>query len=172
MMIKETFSHPFTLTEFWKMPDTVSAMNIAINQLRKEGIPEKSLVYAAALMIGQAMTESYLNPNAWHDGFQGFGIYGAKNERKDDMFTWLDHNKFEHNSLEGQIRYMIHEVMTEKQYVPSQRSLYLASPDSLEAGSLVITSNFERPKVNNWQTRLRFTQEALDKYQGRITTNV
>jgi hypothetical protein len=55
----------------------LQAMEAAMDQLRKEGVPEDHLRAAAALLVGQADMESGLNPNATHDNGTGFGIYGA-----------------------------------------------------------------------------------------------
>ncbi len=150
------------------MSDIITAMEVAIDQLRKEKVSEQSLVYAAALVVGQALAESWLNPRATHDEYTGFGIYGARGERMYAMLQWLHENAYPDHSLEGQMRYMIHELMTQKQYLPSQQALLTANAENLELGSFTLTVNFERPTVNNFQTRLRYTNQALSDYKETI----
>src|SRR5205807_4690650 len=102
------------------------AMRWAKDQLRKEGVPEEHLDAAAAALVGNAIAESGLNPQAIHDknprtGTFGYGIYGASAVRKGPMFAWEKAHGFVMNSFEGQQRYMAHEAMTK----------YRASRDAL-----------------------------------------
>ncbi len=123
-------------------------MKYAMDQLRKEGVPEANLRAAAAHLVGQADMESSLNPRTVHDGGTGYGIYGARLDRRSKMFAWLDANGFARDSAEGQMRYMAHEAMNGK-YKATRRILMNASPDTMTRDSWTITGEFEAPKVNN-----------------------
>jgi hypothetical protein len=89
-----------------------SMMSYAMDQLRKEGVPESSLHAAAANLVGQAYMESGLDPSKVHDGGTGYGIYGARLGRRAAMFQWLSAHGYARNSAEGQMRYMAHEAMS------------------------------------------------------------
>lgn len=128
-------------------------MGWAMEQLRKEGVPEGNLRAAAAHLVGQADMESGLNPNAVHDGGTGYGIYGARDPRpgvgrRTNMLRWLAANGFERNSAEGQMRYMAHEAMSGR-YKMTRNILMNASPTSFEAHTNAITREFESPAVIN-----------------------
>jgi hypothetical protein len=79
---------------------TADAMKFAMDQLRKEGVPEKNLKNAAAVMVGEAIAESGLRPTTVHDNGTGYGIYGARLERRDKMLAWLQANGYPKDSLE------------------------------------------------------------------------
>lgn len=135
-----------------KSATTGSMMKYAMDQLRKEGVAEPNLRSAAALMVGQAQMESGLNPNLVHDQGTGFGIYGARNERMNRMFQWLQANGYAKNSAEGQMRYMVHEAMTDKNYAETRGLLSSATPDTLNQDTWAITKNFESPRIINNRT--------------------
>jgi hypothetical protein len=141
-----------------KIAITKAAM---IEQLRKEGVPEANLEYAAALMTGQGMSESGLNSKAVHDGGTGYGIYGARGGRLTAMLNWLAANGYAQNSLVGQARYMVHEAMTGKSYGPTRDALLGASAANMASGTRTITRNFERPAVDNSAARLKNSEAAL-----------
>ena len=112
------------------------AMAAAEEQLRKEGVPEASVHTAAALMIGQALSESPLNPREVHDQGTGYGIYGARDPRnarshselrKTKMLEWLAANGYARDSLEGQAKYMIHEAMTDPRFARTRAELMRAN---------------------------------------------
>ena len=132
-----------------KSAKTGEMMGYAMDQLRKEGVPEGNLRAAAALLVGQAQMESGLNPNEVHDHGTGFGIYGARLGRMDRMLSWEESNKFPQNSAEGQMRYMAHEAMTTPSYGPTKQALMNASKDNLAQSSFIVTQNFESPAVIN-----------------------
>jgi hypothetical protein len=123
-------------------------MKAAMDQLRKEGVPEDHLRAAAAHLVGQADMESGLDPNKPHDGGTGYGIYGARLERRTKMLNWLAENGYERNSAEGQMRYMSHEAMSGK-YPRTKETLMGATDEGLTAGSRVITHEFEAPAIDN-----------------------
>ena len=60
------------------------AMQAAMDQLRKEGVPEGNLKAAAAMLVGEAQMEFGLDPTKIHDQGTGYGIYGARLSRGDD----------------------------------------------------------------------------------------
>lgn len=142
-------------------PGMSVAKKAAIDQLRKEGVPEANLNHAAALLMGQAIAESGLNPNLIHDGGTGYGIYGARLGRRDRMLGWLAANGYASNSLEGQMRYMAHEAMTDKTYAASRNALMNASDATLASGTSTLTRNFEAPKIDNSARRLKDSMTAL-----------
>jgi hypothetical protein len=147
-----------------------TAMAAMKDQLRKEGVPEASIHAAAALMVGQAMSESSLDPNAVHDQGTGFGIYGARdprNERNPDfrrktrMLEWLAAHGYAKNSLEGQSRQMIHAAMTDPRFVRTRNQLMRASESGLASATHVITPNFEGPLVDNSGQRIPHVRAAF-----------
>jgi hypothetical protein len=142
--------------------NTAKFMEYAKDELRKQGVPEKNLNHAAALLAGQAQAESNINPNLSHDGGTGYGIYGARNERRAGMLSWMKENGYEPNSLEGQTRYMAREAMTGKDYGPSRNALMNASPETMGSGTQTLTQNFERPLRDNSSARLGHAQAALN----------
>lgn len=138
------------------------AMQAAMEQLRAEGVPEENVKHAAALLTGQAQAESSLNPNTSHDNGTGYGIYGARNERRTKMLSWMKDNGYANNSLEGQMKYMAHEAMTDKAYGPSRQALMGASPETMGAATSTLTNNFERPLRDNSPARLAHANAALN----------
>lgn len=128
-------------------------MSYAMDQLRKEGVPEEHLRAAAAHLVGQADMESGLDPNKRHDGGTGFGIYGARDPspgrgRKTDMLRWLKANGYAMNSAKGQMEYMVHEAMTGN-YPHTRAILRGANPQTMARDSWGITHEFESPRVDN-----------------------
>jgi hypothetical protein len=140
---------------------TAIAKKAAMEQLRREGVPEKNLEAAASALTGQAISESGLNPNASHDGGTGYGIYGARNDRNSRMQSWLKANNFAKDSLEGQAKYMAHEAMTGKDYQTSRDALMSAGPENMARTTKALTDNFEAPAVRNYGRRLRDSLTAL-----------
>jgi len=138
-----------------------------IEQLRKEGVPEANLEYAAALMVGQGISESGLNASASHDGSTGYGIYGARLGPLTAMRHWLTSNGYAQNSLVGQAKFMVHEAMTSKAYGPTRDALLGASAANMAAATRTITRNFERPAVDNSGTRYRNSITALKAGKGQ-----
>ena len=137
------------------------AKQYAMDQLRHEGVKDENLEPAAAMLTGQALAESNLNPNLTHDQGTGYGIYGARNERRDRMLGWMAENGYPRDSLEGQMKYMAHEAMTGAGYGPSRDLLMNAKIENLREGSDVLTRNFARPAVNNSTTRYYNSLGAL-----------
>jgi hypothetical protein len=132
-----------------------------MDQLRHEGVKDENLEPAAAMLTGQALAESSLNPDTVHDQGTGYGIYGARNERKDRMLGWMADNGYAKNSLEGQMKYMAHEAMTGTGYGASRDALMNAKVENMREGSDVLTRNFERPAVNSSATRYYNSLGAL-----------
>lgn len=123
-------------------------MGYAQDELRKLGVPDSRLRAAAAQLVGQADMESGLNPSAVHDQGTGYGIYGARLDRRDKMFKWLSENGYRRDSSEGQMRYMAREAMSGS-YPATKQTLMNADEGSLAAGSHVLTREFERPLISN-----------------------
>ncbi|MBN9039841.1 MAG: hypothetical protein BGP05_21970 [Rhizobiales bacterium 62-47] len=136
-----------------------TAKTAMMDQLRREGVPEANLDTAASMLAGQAIAESNLNPNLPHDGGTGYGIYGARLDRRSRMLKWLRKNGYADNSLEGQSRYMAHEAMSDR-YRRSRRALMNASPETMRSGNAALTEEFENPAVKNYGARLRATMGA------------
>lgn len=137
-------------------------MKYAMDQLRKEGVPEGSLKAAAANLVGQADMESGLNPNKVHDQGTGFGIYGARLDRRSSMFSWLESNGYAHNSAEGQMRYMAHEAMTNPRFAQTKQALMSGAMGTDVTN--MITKNFENPLVVN--ARHGAVSQAFGAYSG------
>jgi len=129
------------------------AMKTAMDQLRKEGVPEGSLRAAAAHLVAQAHAESGLNPRTQHDPVNGvptgYGIYGARLGRRSAMFAWLKANNYAQDSLEGQMRYMAHEAMSGR-YPKTRQILMTGSQNREDVRTLM--NEFEAPK-NRTQDR-------------------
>jgi hypothetical protein len=123
----------------------------AIEQLREDGVPAANLEEAANLMVGQALAESSLNPNTSHDRGTGYGIYGARLERRTAMLKWLKDHGYAHNDLAGQMKQMVHSAMTDG-YGPTRRILMNADPAHRAGNTPVITKNFENPGRVNYRT--------------------
>ena len=132
-------------------------MRYAMDQLRREGVPEQHLRQSAAHLVGQAYMESGLNPNTVHDGGTGLGIYGARDPkgwgnypgaRRSAMVRWLEANGYARNSAEGQMRYMAHEAMGGG-YRATRRILMGEGTGNLETDTNKITGEFEAPKHIN-----------------------
>lgn len=133
-----------------------TAKRAAMDQLRREGVPEANLEEGANLLVGQALSESRLNPRTVHDQGTGYGIYGARLDRRENMLKWLKENNYPADSLEGQMRYMAHEGMSGA-YPRTRRALSGATAATRAQGSATLTEEFERPAVNNYDERLRNT---------------
>ncbi|CAO4177636.1 hypothetical protein EEDFHM_03140 [Methylorubrum populi] len=132
---------------------TGQMMSYAMDQLRREGVPEDKVRESAAHLVGQAHMESGLDPNKVHDGGTGFGIYGARDPspgrgRRTDMFNWLEKNGYARNSAEGQMRYMAHEAMSGR-YKQTRRILMGEGSGDVEHDTNTITREFESPKYVN-----------------------
>jgi hypothetical protein len=140
------------------------------DQLRKEGVPEANVHAAAAFMIGQALSESPLNPDEVHDQGSGYGIYGARDPRnarshaelrKTKMLEWLAQHGYAKNSLEGQARYMGHEAMSDPRFARTRNELMKATEAGVAAATHVITPNFEAPTIDNSGARIPNVRAAL-----------
>ncbi|QGY04783.1 hypothetical protein MMSR116_24905 [Methylobacterium mesophilicum SR1.6/6] len=136
---------------------TSQMMGYAMDQLRREGVPEDKLRESAAHLVGQATMESGLDPNKVHDGGTGYGIYGARDPhgwgnyrgaRRSDMVRWLEQNGYARNSAEGQMREMAHSAMSGR--YPRTRSILMGGGSgNLEGDTNTITKEFEAPKFIN-----------------------
>ena len=126
-------------------------MPSVMDQLRKEGVPEKNLRAAAAHLTGQAEMESGIAPGTTHDVGTGFGIYGARLGRRAAMLKWMGEHGYGKTSLEGQARYMAHEAMSGR-YPKTRGILMRADPSTFARDVPIITKEFEAPKVVNMRT--------------------
>lgn len=136
---------------------TGEMMRYAMDQLRREGVPEGQLRQAAAHLVGQAHMESGLDPNKIHDGGTGYGIYGARDPkgwgtyrgaRRSDMVRWLEANGYARNSAEGQMREMVHQAMSGK-YPRTKAILMGRGTGDVDHDTNTITKEFESPAVIN-----------------------
>lgn len=128
-------------------------MGYAMDQLRREGVPEEHLRRAASHLVGQAQMESGLDPNTVHDNGTGYGIYGARDPtpgrgRRTDMLRWLAANGYAKNSAEGQMRYMAREAMSGR-YGQTRRILMGRGTGDVDLDTNKITGEFEAPKKIN-----------------------
>ena len=138
---------------------TSEMMAYAMDQLRREGVPEAHLRQSAAHLVGQAHMESGLDPNKVHDGGTGYGIYGARDPkgwgnypgaRRSAMVRWLEANGYARNSAEGQMRYMSHEAMGGG-YPRTRRVLMGQGTGDINQDTDTITRDFEAPRVANYR---------------------
>lgn len=129
----------------------------AMDQLRREGVPEANLRQSAAHLVGQAFMESGLDPNKVHDGGTGYGIYGARDPkgwgdyrgaRRSHMVRWLEANGYARNSAEGQMRYMVREAMGGG-YPRTKGILMGQGSGDARLDTNAITGEFEAPRVIN-----------------------
>jgi hypothetical protein len=104
------------------------------------------------------------------DQSTGYGIYGARLERRDRMFAWLAANGFSKDSLEGQSKYMIHEAMTDPRFAATRHALMNATESGISAATHIITPNFEAPGVDNSETRIRNVRAALENSKKKLPT--
>ncbi|GJD58355.1 phage tail tip lysozyme [Methylobacterium dankookense] len=132
-------------------------MGWAMDQLRREGVPEANLRQSAAHLVGQAFMESGLDPNKVHDQGTGLGIYGARDPkgwgeypgaRRSNMVRWLEANGYARNSAEGQMRYMVREAMGGG-YPRTKGILMGQGSGDARLDTNAITKEFERPLVIN-----------------------
>ena len=128
-----------------KAVNNAELMKAAQEQLLKEGVSPDHVKAAAAALVGNVVQESVGDPNKVHDGGTGYGLYGARLGRRDNMLSWLAKNGFAKNSAEGQMKYMAHEAMTAKEYANSASALRLAQQSNLGAVTDAVARNFERP---------------------------
>jgi hypothetical protein len=138
--------------------NTSAVMTAAMDQLRKEGVPEANLKIAAAHLTGQAISESGLDPSKTHDQGTGAGIYGARDDprpggdqRRTKMFNWLKENNLQ-PTAENQMRYMAHEAMTGSRFGTTRNILMNANRATAAQDIRAITQNFEAPAVINDRT--------------------
>jgi hypothetical protein len=138
--------------------NTSAVMTAAMDQLRKEGVPEANLKIAAAHLTGQAISESGLDPSKTHDQGTGAGIYGARDDprpggdqRRTKMFNWLKENNLQ-PTAENQMRYMAHEAMTGPRFGTTRNILMNANRATAAQDIRAITQNFEAPAVINDRT--------------------
>ena len=139
---------------------TGEMMRYAMDQLRREGVPEENLKQAAAHLVGQATMESGLDPNKVHDQGTGYGIYGARDPkgwgdypgaRRSQMVKWLEANGYARNSAEGQMREMAHRAMSGK--FPQTKAILIGrGTGDVGADTRTITGEFEAPKFINDRT--------------------
>jgi Phage tail lysozyme len=149
------------------IPAAMAAME---DQLRKEGVPEANVHAAAALMIGQALSESPLNPDEIHDHGTGYGIYGARLDRRTRMLAWLAQHGYAKNSLEGQAREMGHSAMTDPRFAATRHALMNATETGFVAATHVITPNFESPLNDNSAARVRNVRAAFENARKKLST--
>lgn len=149
-------------------------MKAFVDQLRKEGVPEKNLPHAAALLAGQVQYESGFKPTLTHDQGTGYGIYGARLKRREEMFNWLNENKFSKDSAEGQGRYMAYEAMNKREYAISKAALMNASEENMKIGARTLTTNFERPREQeqNSINRYNAARDFLKDTQRIVSSDI
>ena len=137
----------------------VQAMRIAEDQLRREGVAEANIHAAAAIMVGNASAESELVPQTVHDQGTGYGLYGARNERRTAMLAWLRANGYARDSLVGQTRYMVIEA--HRRGGRAWSSVRAATEANISNNGLVFEHFFEGPaRDNNRNAQIREAYRA------------
>ena len=134
-------------------------------QLKKDGYNAKDIKKVAAAFTGQVMAESTFDPNALHDKDKsgnptGYGIYGARLERRDAMLAWLASEGYEKNSLVGQARFMAHEAVTVPEYSKLMKDL--SEMTDIGDMTLQVGKRFEKPQniYDSIETRSNAAKEA------------
>ena len=125
----------------------VQSMRVAEDELRRQGVPAENLRAAAAILVGNASAESELIPWTVHDYGTGYGIYGARLERRNGMLGWLAKNGYDRNSLVGQIREMA--VRARQRGGAAWQALKSATAGNLARNGLIFEHFFEGPAVDN-----------------------
>jgi Phage tail lysozyme len=138
-----------------------SAMTAAEDQLKADGVAAIHLRYAAAAMVANAWAESNLIPTKIHDHNTGFGIYGARLDRKHLMLRWLDEHGYSRDSLEGQMRQMCVSATEDPRYAATRRALMSADAGSIRHVVLIVRSNFEAAGIPRDRARYRGAELAL-----------
>jgi hypothetical protein len=123
------------------------AMSVAEAELARQGISKEHLRAAAAIMVGNASAESELIPSTVHDRNTGYGIYGARLDRRTNMLTWLKNNGYARDSLIGQVRYMA--IESAKRGGAAWAALKNATAENLMAGGRTYEHYFEGPARDN-----------------------
>ena len=123
------------------------AMRVAEDELKRQGVPPEHLRATASIMVGNASAESELIPQTVHDRGTGYGIYGARLERRAAMFSWLKAHGYDKDSLVGQTRYMAIEA--HKRGGAAWHALTGATPENLATGNWTFTAGFEAPAIVN-----------------------
>jgi hypothetical protein len=146
------------------------SMKAMMEQLKDEGVPQDHRRAAAAMLVGQAQSESQLIPTAQHDPhngvFTGYGIYGAGDpwngrgvKRRARMLQWLKDHGYASDSLEGQSKEMAHSAMHD---FPAVKQMLLnATPGNMLPNTYNMTKTFESPTFTN--DRRGAVQGAYDK---------
>jgi hypothetical protein len=96
---------------------------------------------AAAAIVGNLDHESGLNPTIKGDHGTSFGIAQWHNERWNNMVNWTTKNGLNPNSIDGQVRFLDHELKTSYSGVYSA----LQNAKSLREATAAFTVGFERP---------------------------
>jgi hypothetical protein len=124
------------------------AMSVAEDQLAKLGVSKEHLRAAAAIMVGNASAESELIPSTVHDQGTGYGIYGARLERRTQMLNWLRGHGYARDSLVGQVRYQA--IESAKRGGAAWAALKNATAGNLGSGGRTYEAGFEAPaRINN-----------------------
>ena len=59
----------------------------------------------------------------------GYGIVQWSGGRRDDLKSWCKNNGYAHNTLEGQLRFMVHEMNNTKSYSVTAQTIKNAPAD-------------------------------------------
>jgi len=143
------------------------AMSVVESRLVQDGVSVWRVPYAAAALVGNALTESSLDPRMWHDHHTGYGVYGARLRRMWSMLHWLSRHGYGRSSLDGQLRYMADRAMSGA-YPATRQALLTASAGSLRHTVLVVRVNFESPSNYRDWDRIRGATAALRVSGTRI----
>ena len=158
--------------------------NAVLGQLKAEGFEAVDIRGVAAMLAGQPEQESGYNPTAQHDKdsrtgeYTGYGIYGARNDRRDKMFDWLAKNGYKKDDLIGQARYMAHEAVNTSEYrkfMDSMSGMDLTkmakdNPDQFREVMLGFTKNFEGPAVptSGLENRIRGATDTFNMKEENV----
>ena len=158
--------------------------NAVLGQLKAEGFEAVDIRGVAAMLAGQPEQESGYDPTAQHDKdkvtgeYTGYGIYGARNDRRTDMFDWLAKNGYKKDDLIGQARYMAHEAVNDPEYrkfMDNMAGMELTkmaknNPDQFREVMLGFTKNFEGPLVptSGLENRIRGATDTFNMKEENV----
>lgn len=122
----------------------------------------------ASAIIGNAITESNLNPEAVHDSGTGYGMFGHRDPqpgqgRKTGLLNYLNKNKNQPLE-EAQIDYVLHELSTGYSGTLNK----ILNTKSPEQAAEIFANEFERPakKYANIDKRKYYASKLYNKFQS------
>jgi hypothetical protein len=136
---------------------TIEAMNIAVKEFERYGIPKDKAVVLAAGMVSNIASESAFDPHCIGDGVQAYGLFQMHSDRREHplMLARLREmglTSYREANFEQQIQLQIHEFMQGSE--SGHREAFLASASAEDAGRN-FSELIERPRDRALQAGIR-----------------